>query len=305
MTNALWYPGADRTSRWFGDAFDGLIQGVLDKLVLHSTETDKRWGCPGYQNGATAPTLTVNPWAGYRKVWQHLQANESARALLNPSSTPVAENKDRVAQLEIIGYSDVKLGKARGCYLPDLDDDGLQYVADIVRWYHVEWGIRLVAPPTWPYYQVSSAAAFADARMTSAEYDKYAGVLAHLHVSGNAHQDVAINIGKVLAFAGGEDDDMTPQERKQLIEDIRVAVWAGSEVTDTTGQKRKTGWALEAILNDGQRQNAALAALKAPDVAAIAAAVVAALPNTNATAEDIAKALVVELVKKSTEEPSA
>lgn len=201
MARSLWLPGADRSSHYFGDTYPGLSQSSIDKLVAHSTETDKRWGCPGYQGGSTAPTITVNPWPGYQQTWQHFRANQSARALLNPPGTPVSENKDDVAQVEIIGYSDPNLGKARGCYLPDLPLEGLEYVARILRWYHDEWGLRLVRPATWPWYRVNNEAAFAAARMSSAEYDRYAGVLAHLHVSGNAHRDVAIDIDRLLALA--------------------------------------------------------------------------------------------------------
>ncbi|MBT9255362.1 hypothetical protein KMZ30_07225 [Phycicoccus sp. KQZ13P-1] len=203
MTRSLWLPGADRSSHYFGDDYPGLSQKSIDKLVAHSTETDKRWGCPGYQGGATAPTITVNPWPGYQQTWQHFPANTSARALLNPTWTPVSENKDDVAQVEIIGYSEPNLGKARGCYLPDLPLEGLEYVARILRWYHDEWGVRLVRPATWPWYRVSNEAAFREARMSSGEYDRYAGVLAHLHVSGNEHRDVAIDIDRLLSIANG------------------------------------------------------------------------------------------------------
>ena len=64
------YPGAD-TSRFYGSGrYSGVDQSDLDKIVLHSTETSARWGCPGYSGGASAPTFTINPWPGYEHVWE-------------------------------------------------------------------------------------------------------------------------------------------------------------------------------------------------------------------------------------------
>ena len=117
---AQWIPGADRTSRFYGNKFPNADMGGIDKLLAHSTETPKTSGCPGYASGTMAPTITINPWKGYQKRWQHFAITKPARALANPSSTPVSENKDRVFQAEIIGYSDPALGRKYGCYLLDL-----------------------------------------------------------------------------------------------------------------------------------------------------------------------------------------
>jgi hypothetical protein len=194
VSRALWIPGADRTSRFYGGKYPWSDMPVIEKLLIHSTETPKTSGCPGYYDGSMAPTVTINPWRGHQKIWQHFAINRPARALVNPSSTPVSENRDGVFQVEIIGYSDPALGKKYGCYLPDLADDELDYLAEMLGFVAAEWDVPTTLPPTWPLYKVSSWAAMNAARMTSSEYDRHHGLISHLHASGNSHSDAAINI---------------------------------------------------------------------------------------------------------------
>ena len=198
MTGALIYPGADRTSRWFAGPDDFPNQFVMpriDKTLLHSTETQKAGSCPGYGDGATAPQLTVNPWPGFQRVWQHFPLNRAGRALGNPSSTPVSENKDNVEQVEIIGFSDPDLGRRYGCYLPELPDSGLDYLANVLAFIHREWPHPTTLPSTWPLYKVSSWSAMGAAHMSSDAYDRFSGILAHLHAPvPSTHGDVALNI---------------------------------------------------------------------------------------------------------------
>lgn len=218
MSGALYLPGADRTSRWFfkaGAYPNQVLMPRIDKTLLHSTETPKTSGCPGYSGGANAPQLTLNPWKGYRKITQHFPLNRAGRALMNPSSTPVSENKDNVVQIEIIGYSDPALGRKYGCYLPDLTDDDLDWLAEQIALIHREWPHPTTLPSTWPLYKVSSWAAMNAARMSSAQYDAHRGILAHLHASGNTHGDVALNIralkAKVDSRLGAAPTPPTPR----------------------------------------------------------------------------------------------
>ena len=199
MARSTRYPGADLT-RFFGHGgYSGIDQTRLEKIVLHSTETSAKWGCPGYAGGGNAPTFTINPWPGYRKIWQHFDTNESARALLNPSSTPVSENRDGVCQIEIIGYSDARTAKTYGFDLRNLTDDDYAYIGRLVGWIAREWDVPLVTPDLWPSYPASYGNS--PARMTSREYDAFTGVLGHLHVSGNSHGDPTIDPAKVIAAA--------------------------------------------------------------------------------------------------------
>ena len=200
MAGALYIPGADRTSRWFYDDFPNAAMPRIDKTLLHSTETPKTSGCPGYQSGAVAPQVTINPWAGYRKIWQHFPINRPGRALGNPSSTPVSENKDNVFQVEIIGYSDPDNGRRYGCYLPEMTSGDLDYLAEMLAFVHEEWPHSTGLPSTWPLYKVSSWPAMDAAHMSSSRYDAFEGILAHLHAPlPSTHGDVALRIQTLKA----------------------------------------------------------------------------------------------------------
>jgi peptidoglycan hydrolase-like protein with peptidoglycan-binding domain len=196
VSGALYVPGADRTSRWFLDDYPGqYVMPRIDKTLLHSTETPKSGSCPGYSGGGTAPQITINPWRGFRRMWQHFPINRAGRALGNPSSTPVSENKDNVFQVEIIGYSDPTLGRRYGCYLPELAGDDLDYLVEMLAFVHREWPHPTTLPSTWPLYKVSSWDAMGAAHMSSDAYDRFAGILAHLHApKPSTHGDVALNI---------------------------------------------------------------------------------------------------------------
>lgn len=208
MARSTRYPGADLTKFFGHGGYSGIDQTRLEKIVLHSTETSAKWGCPGYAGGGNAPTFTINPWPGYRKIWQHFDTNESARALLNPTSTPVSENRDGVCQIEIIGYSDARTAKTYGYDLRNLTDDDYAYIGRLVGWIAREWDVPLVTPDLWPSYPASYGNS--TARMTSREYDAFTGVLGHLHVSGNSHGDPTIDPAKIIAAAKSPDAPLAP-----------------------------------------------------------------------------------------------
>lgn len=184
MTGALYYPRADRTTQWFGDKYPGATMPVLEKQVWHTTETT---GWPGYDGGAKAPTWTYHK--GLRKWRQHFRANQSARALRDPSGTPVRENRDGVVQVEICWYAS---------RIRELTDENLNDLAHFSAWLYEEHGVRLVPARLWyPFPQ--SAAQDAAQRMSSAEFDAFKGHCAHMHVSGNTHGDTgALAIAEVL-----------------------------------------------------------------------------------------------------------
>lgn len=198
------YPSANRTARYWPNG-GGILQSSLDKLVLHSTETT---GLPSYSNGGTAPDLTIDPWGETLKVWQHFRSVAmSAKALRDTGG--FAENRDHVAQVEIIGYSDPRQVSS-GKYLPTAPDEVLRRIAEVTAWFHVEWGIPLAKPTQpWPYYP-NSYGKNNGARMSTAQFDAYSGILGHLHVPDSVHGDPSLDIDKVLAFA--RELLNTPQE---------------------------------------------------------------------------------------------
>lgn len=187
------YPGANRTERYWPNG-GGVMQSKLTKLVLHSTETT---GLPGYNNGGSAPTLTIDPLK--KKVWQHFRdVRVSAKALRDNGG--FAENRDLVAQIEIIGYSDPKQ-KASPYFLPNMKPDAIEFVAEVVAWFCVggagghEVPVRIPAQPWLPHPASYGNTA---SRMSTAQYDAYTGILAHLHVPESVHGDVTLDIQAVL-----------------------------------------------------------------------------------------------------------
>lgn len=253
MTKALYLPGANRTAHWHAPKFDGRIFTTLEKILLHSTETPKTSGCPGYNYGKAAPTLTINPWPGYQRAWQHFPLTESARALVNPTSTTVSENKDNVCQIEIIGYSDKGHGVPRGCYLPDLPDAGLDYLADALAFIAREWDVPNVWASPWPTYPASYGNS--PARMTSSEYDRFRGFLGHLHASGNTHGDPTIDVAGLKARVAARLDGTPAAARTVLRPGDR-----GDDVKALQLLLIKAGAAIEA---DGSYGPATEAAVKA------------------------------------------
>jgi hypothetical protein len=257
MAGALYLPGADRTSRWFFDDYPNAAMPRIDKTLLHSTETQKSSGCPGYAGGSTAPQVTINPWKGYRKTWQHFPNNRPGRALGNPSSTPVSENKDNVWQVEIIGFSDPVLGRKYGCYLPELDDAGLDYLAEQIAFLHKEWPHPLTLPPSWPLYKVSTYTQMQAAHMTSSQYDAFAGILAHLHApKPSSHGDVAINIKalvrkiNVILTGGPVADPINPVWRGTAAQQAQNKSWWSSDIIDAPdGSTTNPYWSLGSYYN--------------------------------------------------------
>lgn len=214
MTGAIYYPPADRTSQWFAGEYPGTEMLAVRKVLLHSTETG---GWPGYDGGSRAPQLTYNPRTHQWR--QHFPLNRSARALRDPDDTPVRENRDEVVQIEIIASADLKTARDNGWqYIGDLDAQAVADLGRFIAFMHVEWQVPFIKAPVWLAYPGSYGADTA-ARMTSAEYDAFAGVLGHMHASGNLHGDPgAIPIDAIMEQAGGNVvSDFTEAEKGKLL----------------------------------------------------------------------------------------
>lgn len=195
MAKARFYPKANRTAQYYGEG-NYRMPGV-SKLLWHTTETPGGW--PGYSGGASAPTLTYDPW---KHQWrQHFPIDGSSRALIDSPSTAVAENRDSVVQVEISAYCDPKLAAKYGHAVWNIDDQALNDLADFVVFLHKEWGLPLRNAPVW-YPYPKSGWKDSDIRMSGPEYDKFTGILGHMHASSNFHGDPgALNVTSILARA--------------------------------------------------------------------------------------------------------
>lgn len=197
MTRARTYSKANRTAQWFEAKFSRTTMPTIDKLLLHTTETG---GWPGYDGGASAPTITYNPWLAEGQRWrQHNYLDRSARALRDPSSTVVRENQDRVVQVEIICYCDPKLYAKYGKGVNALPASFYEDMGAFLAFLHTEWGVPLVRAPRWATFPPPESI-----RMSGPTYDAFKGVLGHQHASGNTHGDPGMTnaqVDRILAVA--------------------------------------------------------------------------------------------------------
>ncbi len=174
--------GANTTAQMYEDTYLGVLFAFLEKFLLHTTET-KSW--PGYGGGASAPNATYHPLL--RQIRQHFSNNRSARALRDPSSTVVRENRDRVFQLEIVCYSDKALARSvGGLWVGDLTDSHFTDIAWIAIQLARDLDLPLRQSVTW---KEGTGSYYGGVRLSDPSYDAYSGILGHVHASGNTHWD--------------------------------------------------------------------------------------------------------------------
>lgn len=276
------YPKANTTAQWYETAFSRGTFSRIEKILLHTTETT---GWPGYSSGSMAPTLTYHP---RQRAWrQHNYLDTSARALVDPSTTPVRENRDNVIQIEIIAYADEAKGRSvGGLPVSQLTDDMLKDLGEFIGWVHEQWGgPPLVAAKFIPY---PSSYGNSSVRMTSSQYDAFQGVLGHQHASGNAHGDPgALNVPRIMqhaaAYGGIVTPAPTPAQEWYLMADIPAdnlaqiadAVWA--KMIDHPSEAGRQWPARTGLWS--ANVYAYQAATKALDLDALAASIVAKLPS--------------------------
>jgi len=180
---ALVLRGANVTAQWYEDDFTGeSVFPSLEKFVGHTTETR---GWPGYSGGASAPNATYHP--RLREIRQHFPSNYSARALRDPTSTVVRENRDRVFQLEVVCYSDKALARSvDGLWVGDLTDSHFTDIAWICIQLNEDLGLPLRTSVQWREGQGTFVSGV---RLSGPQFDAYRGILGHVHVSANTHWD--------------------------------------------------------------------------------------------------------------------
>lgn len=197
MARARKYPKANTTAQWWEEDFPRVTMDPVSKLLLHSTETS---GWPGYSSGASAPTITYNPWVAAGERWrQHCYIDRSARALRDPSGTAVRENQDGVVQVEIIGYCDPALARKYGHAISNLPDHAYEDIGHFLAFLHTEYAVPLVRAGEWDTYPPADSI-----RMSGPEYDRFRGMLGHQHASGNTHGDPGMTnaqVDRILAVA--------------------------------------------------------------------------------------------------------
>lgn len=230
------YPPADQGTQWFGSTYPGSVFPDGPRvLVLHSTETS---GWPSYGGGATAPHLTCRADFTARKlVWrQHFRLDRSARALRNPPGG-VETNRAGAVQLEIVGTCD--RANPRALRMWELPQWVKADLGEFFSWCERHLGIPLVYPAEWSRYPDADDSA----RMTGEEWLEFRGVLGHLHVPENTHQDPGdFPIAEIVNLAKG--GTMTDEEFVHLIRTVPVLKNASGADPDAVAWTVATGMQL-------------------------------------------------------------
>lgn len=304
------YPKANTTAQWYETLFSRGTFTRIEKVLLHTTETT---GWPGYKSGASAPTLTYHC---RRREWrQHNYLDRSARALVDPDSTPVRENRDNVIQIEIIAYADEPKGRSvGGLEVSKLTDDNLRDLGEFIGWVHQQWGLPLVAAKFIAYpgsYGNSSV------RMSSSTYDAFRGVLGHQHASGNSHGDPgALNVARIMqhaaAYVGGSTPTPAPVQEDVMATLAEVTTALKNLLVNDADVKRSIaiavlGYKNTAVDSGDVFQNIIDAGNAKPatvDVAALASEIVTRLPAGVLTKDDV-EASLRKVLGSVDNEPSA
>lgn len=252
------YPKANTSAQWFETKFARKLMNPVTKLLLHTTETA---GWPAYDGGASAPTITYNPWLSSGRWRQHNYIDTSARALRDPSGTQVRENQDGVVQVEIICYCDPKLYAKYGKGVNKLPDSAYVDLGDFLAFLHTEYDVPLVRAPEWDTFPPSDSI-----RMTGPEYDRFKGVLGHQHASGNTHGDPGMTnaqVDRILAAAkkklgaSAPSKGLTVSEYTDLLAEVkrqgdatrlevrRQAIWGLRYGAQTEDEKQRADQAFD------------------------------------------------------------
>lgn len=159
--------------------------------LAHSTETP-RGSVPSYGGGKSNPNFTIDPWV--KRRYQHVPANIAARAMVS--------NNSAVVQVEIIGYCDKATATKYGVmhsYLPNLDADGLAYLAESFKII----GDALGIPPTTSVKWLPYPASYGNngVRLTNTSIRTVKGWVGHQHAPApDNHGDPGDWFPKVLAL---------------------------------------------------------------------------------------------------------
>jgi len=241
---------ANHTAQWYQPSYPNAeVFSHLEKFVLHSTETE---GWPSYDGGAKAPNATYHP--RLREIRQHFYSDRSSRALQDPDSTLVRENRDDVFQLEIVAYSCKSCAdQVGGLWIANLTPTHIEDIADIIVELHEDLQLPTSSTVKWAEGDTGDPGL---TRLTSSQYDAYRGILAHMHVPGNSHYDVGgfrysrleTAIEERMGLSSEDKVWLSAEIKKQAREALKadmgyvspgVAKWAADNGLDSNVEPRR------------------------------------------------------------------
>jgi hypothetical protein len=210
----IWLPNVERVP---GNSAGDMVGDGSRKLLLHSTEGYSISGAvAAYTKNNSWPTLTVD--CPRRLVVEHLPLDTAARALRNEAGGVQTNREGTIlVQVEMMGFAadPTTIGSP-----DDLDWFG----REVVRPIHELVGVPLACSVPFVAYPASYGTGAAQ-RLSAGAWDAYSGLLGHQHAPENSHGDPgAIDIGRILAAAGRQEDDMISDaqmtELKHHISDV-------------------------------------------------------------------------------------
>ena len=193
-----------------GESSGSWANGTRDpRLVLHTTEgTSIEGAVAAYRRNRSWPHVTADPVR--RRVAQHLEFDQPARALKN-KSTPGETNRDPlVIQLEIVAFA----ASAHLMDGEDLDWLGEEVIGPMCR----TAGVPLTTSLTFHGAGAGWILATSSARqrLSRQAWESYRGILGHQHVPENDHWDPgALDVARIIRAA-------TPGEAMPTDDDARI-----------------------------------------------------------------------------------
>lgn len=219
------------------------------KLLVHTTEGASYAGArSAYVRNRYAPNLTVGPHPSKAETvhtWQHLPLDSRSTTLADDPGG-IRTNRDHVVQVEIVGFADLKQAARYAPWLgvdawPDWYKAGVgRVLRDVMRL----CGIPARCTVRWVPYPQSYGEQAAQ-RLSSTEFDAYAGILGHQHAPENSHGDP----GDLSAFVRDyllQEDELAGEADKILarldrIEDYQREAYADLLATINKRTEKVTG----------------------------------------------------------------
>lgn len=164
---AIWTPLSGRENAYTGGP---------RKIVHHTTEGSSAAGAiEHFRKKRSEPHFTVD----HQNIWQHLDTDHHAYALVNSPPGKPQTNKDGAIQIEVVGFAHLSKGQAT-----------LENVAQLCRWLEQTHGI----PKTWPNGYPLPAKNGKDPgghNRDADTWEKEGGHYGHSQVPKNVHWDPA------------------------------------------------------------------------------------------------------------------
>lgn len=231
----LWVPGAERRQTHPG----GSMAGGPPRVTWHITwDSLRRDGSPAISHSAVADYLN-NQGYQVHLVWdpvtgdiiQLLPADRGGAGLVHRGA-PETNNMGEV-NLQIEAY--FTPGVVRGGVRYDqLTDTPMVNLDRIMAWAD-SWGIPRTAP-------------LGPGDRNASTWSSVGGHYGHYNAPGNDHGDPIVAIADILAHAGGQEDDMTPNQEAALNQAKDAAQAALKEVDQVRKDLQKANEKLDVLI---------------------------------------------------------